>query len=168
MAWKKRKAWKGIAEAKRKLRLLPLAVKTELIDALDASGRDILKEMEPRTPFRTGKLRSGLSYAVTPRTASAATTSMRVKVGLLKTKAGRSDLFYGRILDIGFGKKFPLISRWHAKAKRRTKVFTLHMPGLTGRRFVTGRYADARQALRTNVQGVYARAIAKMPKGFDD
>lgn len=129
-----------------------------------------------RTPKKTGALQAGISDRVL-------TTSLRLQVGLLGTPSGRAKLFYGRIQDLGRKAQTVLVQRRRRvsvslgrgkiasilRTQRGRKVqedivttYRMRVPAMAGKRFVTGRYPDLRSELRTNLDGIFARSLAKI------
>lgn len=177
---RRRRPIKGIARFRRLLRRMPDTTRAELLAELDTTGRRILQAIIARAPRLSGKLRGGLSSKVLP-------TSLRLQIGLLGTPAGRAKLFYGRIQDLGRkaqvvtvqrrrrvtaaigGGKTANILRTNRSGRKETAdivaTYTMRVPAMEGKRFVTGRYPDLRTELRANLKGIFTRSLRKVGGG---
>ena len=108
---------KGAASFRRLLKQLPDSANKQLISFLTTAGAVLAQQMKsglpvlasPRPNRTPGALRDSISYKVTP-------TTLKLKVGTLNAKLGRSSLFYGHILDVGRKAK-------NVKVTRGTKVY---------------------------------------------
>lgn len=145
----------GAGRIKALLRGMPEAMRREMADAFDAGGKDMESAMKSRAPRRTGALHAGISYKVQPR-------SLTLKVGLLGTKRGRSEIFYGRIQDLGRRAQTVLVKR------RNTRPYLLRVRAMAGKRFVTGRFPELRRALREKVRGIFGRALGSISGAGSD
>ncbi len=170
---------RGKARFVRLLRRLPDAVRGELIVELRVTGRQMRQAIQARAPKKSGRLIAGITDKVLP-------TSVRLQIGLLGTKAGRSKLFYGRIQDLGRREQVVRVtrgkddSRTVAATKSRLRrrgpnkgtpigsPYTMRVRGMTAKRFVTGRYPDLRNTLRMNLRGIFQRSLARISGGSDE
>jgi hypothetical protein len=75
------------------LNRLPSSVSDEVRDLQNETGKMLLARAYARVPTKTGALRAGLGYSVTPKT-------LRLRFGILG-KAKNRKLFYGRIQEFG-------------------------------------------------------------------
>lgn len=177
---RRRRPIKGIARFRRLLRRMPDTTRGEILVELHTTGRRILQAILARTPRLSGKLRGGLSSKVLP-------TSLRLQIGLLGTPAGRARLFYGRIQDLGRKAQVVTVQRRRRvsasigggmtadilrtgrNGRKLTEdivaTYTMKVPAMAGKRFVTGRYPDLRSELRTNLKGIFARSLRKVGGG---
>lgn len=137
---------KGAGRIGKLLRAAPQTIRGEIARAMDKGGRSILAVMKARAPTRSGRLKAGLDYKVAVR-------SLRLKVGLLKTKSGRSDLFYGRIQDLGRKEQTVKVRR------ARTQPYVMRVRGAPGKRFVTGQFTELRTIMRNELRGLFNRAL---------
>lgn len=147
---------RGVASVRRLMRRMPDAVQTEIVGELHVAGRSLVPAMRARAPSRRGKLRAGISYKVFPKT-------LRLQVGMLGTRAGRSKLFYARILDLGRKAR-------SVRASRRTagggvSTYTMNVRAIRAMHFVTGFYRDLRARLRVNLKRIWDRALARVAGG---
>jgi hypothetical protein len=165
---------RGIGKVRRQMKGLPDAMAEQLRSVLKSGGRALKSAISSKAPKgRTGRLRAGIDFKVYPKT-------VRMRVGLLKTKAGRSELFYGRIQDLGrtaqtkslryrvanpkggirklAGKRVPAKSVSH---------YPMHIRAMAGKKFVTGSYPQLRQAIGASVRGIWARALDSGEGGDD-
>jgi hypothetical protein len=84
------------------LKQLPDSARAEMADVMKGVGIDLAKAMQadapvlrrPRKGRTAGALRAGISYKL-------AVKSLNLRVGLVGTKRGRSNLFYGGIVEAG-------------------------------------------------------------------
>lgn len=182
----KKQPVRGIGRTRALLRRLPDTVTGELIVELSVTGRQIRQAIRARAPEATGALRAGILDKVLPR-------SLRLQVGLLGTKRGRSKLFYGRIQDLGRKEQVVNVVRRARglaassttasgkprRRKSRAKAtegqlreigspYAMSVPAMEGKRFVTGRYPELRKTLNDNLRGIYARSIGKIAGGGDE
>lgn len=150
---------------------MPEAVSAEINEALDDTGRSIAAKMRSRAPMRRGALRAGLLHKVFPKT-------LKLQVGLLGTKAGRSKLFYARILDLGRKARSVQVSRFARGArasgagfvsggKKRGAVssYTMNVKAIKPMRFVTGSYRDLREGLTRRLKDIWDRALTSVAEG---
>jgi|GEM_PF-3537116 len=176
----RRRPIKGIARFRRLLRRMPDVTRGEIIVELHTTGRRMLQAVLARTPFGRGRLGDGLSFKVLP-------TSLRLQIGLLGTPAGRARLFYGRIQDLGRkaqvvtvqrrrrvsasigGGMTANILRTGPNGRKLTEdivsTYTMKVPAMAGKRFVTGRYPELRTELRSNLRGILTRSLRKVGGG---
>lgn len=94
----------GLAEANAFMGAIPVAARHEFADMAGKIGRDVLAAQKRDVAKRTGKLEAGLSLALL-------TEQLRVKVGLLGIKRGRSSLFYGILVETGRKAQTVLVTR---------------------------------------------------------
>lgn len=181
----KKRPLRGSGRTRKLLRRLPETVTGELIVELSVTGRLIRQAIRARTPNRSGALRAGVLDKVLPR-------SLRLQVGLLGTKRGRSNLFYGRIQDLGRSEQVVNVVRRAGGLTRSTTAsgkprmrrsrgkltkgqlrevgapYSMAVPAMPGKRFVTGRYPELRKTLNDNLRGIFARSIGKIAGGGDE
>lgn len=170
MAVRKRRV-KGAAAISKMLKQLPEAVRGELVVELHVTGREMVPLMQGRAPHRTGATRRGISYRVLPQ-------SLKLQVGLIGTKAGRSRLFYARIQDLGRKAQTVTVRRFRAGGQRlyfrRQKfgpdlqTYSMNVPSMPGKRFVTGRMTDLRRQLRSNLKNIWAKALGRFAGGSSE
>lgn len=172
-----RRRVRGLPEFRAQLRKLPQAVQAELLAKFEQIGSELVPAMQAKAPSKTGDLRKGITHKVYPKT-------LRLVVGLLGTKAGRSKLFYGRIQDLGRKAQTVVVTRlvaggraaWldrvstgKARTARKPRdlvaTYALRVPAMPGKKFVSGRYPELRQKARTELRGIYARAIGATANG---
>lgn len=94
----------NLAETYAMFGVLPDAAREQIGVELGIIGRDLLALQQVRVPKDTGSLEAGLSVAVY-------LDSLRVRVGLLGLKRGRSNLFYGLIVETGRRAQTVLVQR---------------------------------------------------------
>jgi hypothetical protein len=162
---------RGVASVRKLLRQLPDDAKNEIIVELNVSGREMLPRMQGRAPYKTGATRSGLSFKVLPK-------SLRLQIGLLGTKAGRSKLFYARIQDLGRKAQVVTVRRFRAGGQRlyfrghkfgpSVQMYPMHVPFMKGKRFVTGGMRDLRVILQRNLKNIWSQALRKFTSAGDD
>lgn len=102
---------RGLAEANSLLGALPAAARHELADEIGRIGRDVLAAQQRDVARDSGELQAGLSLQLL-------TDELRVRVGLLNTRPGRSKLYYGRFVENGRRAQTVLVTR-HLKRKVR-------------------------------------------------
>lgn len=127
-------------------------MRAEMGHVLQDAGPRLARQMQGRAPRRTGALQAGIKWKVLPKT-------LKLQVGLLGTKAGRSKLFYGRIME--FGRKAQVVT---IKSGKR-KGGVVNVSALKGLRFVTGAMPDLRREMRSKLQGVWDRVLRKSAAG---
>jgi len=142
----------GGQQIKAILRGMPKAFREEMADVFARGGQALKYLMQRRAPTRSGALRAGIDFKVSPR-------SLNLKVGLLKTKAGRSTLFYGRIQDLGRKAQVVRVRRAN------TAPYEMRVRAMPGKKFVTGQMTGLRQAIRDRTRGIFARALARLSNG---
>jgi len=171
---------KGIGRFRKFLRRMPDTVRAELLAELHSTGRRMLQAVRSRTPRKFGALREGISSKVLP-------TSLRLQIGLLGTPKGRAKLFYGRIQDLGRkaqvvtvqrrkrvrdgigGGKTAMTLRTNKAGRKMTEdivaTYTMKVPAMPAKRFVTGRLPDLRGELRDNLKGLFTRSLNRIGGG---
>ena len=166
-----RSNWTGLPKVRRLMRQLPDAMKAELREVLERTGRNIAAVMRARAPRKTGALQGGLIYRVM--------ASMKLRVGLLGTKRGRAKLFYGRIQDLGRKGQTVTVHRrkvgvnnglsgGRKKAGDIASVYRLRVKPMAPKRFVTGRMPDLRSLLSKDLKAVWSRALTRIAGGGRD
>lgn len=117
------------------LKRLPESVTEEVRALQNDTGRMLLSRAYARVPSKTGALKAGLGYSVTPKT-------LRLRFGILG-KAKNRKLFYGRIQEFGRKAKTVIVNRSGRGVR------------LSGNRF-------KRQALERGVRGFYRLRVRPM------
>ena len=155
---------RGATTVRSMLRRLPEDVRHEMIVELNVSGRDMLGLMRGRAPQRTGATRRGLSFRVFPKT-------LKLMVGLISTKAGRSRLFYARIQDLGRKAQIVTARRFRAGGQRiifrgkkfgpAVQTYTINVPAMPGKKFITGRMPELRRILQRNLKNIWQRSLSR-------
>jgi hypothetical protein len=161
---------RGAGRFRRTLKALPDAVSQEIVVELNVTGRTVRSLMQAKAPKKSGRLAAAITYRVLPK-------SLRMQVGLIGSQKERNDLFYGRIQDLG--RKAQVV-----QARRRVgtfadpqnrgaprsilKTYTMRVSAMAPKRFITGRYADMRSALNTNLRGIWTRALSAAAAGGGD
>lgn len=84
----------GLAESASLLGAIPDAAREQMGVELGLIGRDVLNLQRAAVPIRSGDLRGGLTLKLL-------IDALRVRVGLLDLKKGRSPLYYGRFVNYG-------------------------------------------------------------------
>lgn len=144
----------GADEFAALLRRKPLELRRELMPVLEGEvGPKIKGAMQAKAPKRTGALRAGIDFKGYPAT-------LRVEIGLLTTSRGRSDLFYGRIQDLGRVESF-WAGRYKLKGGGYSKDVFRKTPAMAGKRFITGRHTEARRESRASIQAVVGRVLGQ-------
>lgn len=146
---------RGAQAFRRRLKRLPDAVSTEIVDVLDDGGQKVRAAMQARARRRTGALIAGVKYKVLPKT-------LRMQVGLLGTKKGRAKLFYGFILDKGRKAQTVTIKRG-PRAGHSMKIRARQ-----GDYFVSGRYRELRDMINRRANLVFDRALRRVADGGRD
>lgn len=150
----KRRPVKGAASVRRVMRALPDAARDELLEVLESGSVEIQRLVIAKTPTKSGALRKGVKRRVLKKT-------MRMQVGLLGTKRGRSKLFYGRIQDLGRKAQTVSVTRGRAKGK----AYLMRVRAMKGKKFVTGSYPDARKSITQRLRGIWDRVLRKASAG---
>lgn len=160
---------RGAGRFRRTLKALPDAVAQEIVVELNVTGRTVRSLMQAKAPKKSGRLAAAITYRVLPK-------SLRMQVGLIGSQKERNDLFYGRIQDLG--RKAQVV-----QARRRVgtladprngsvrsvlKTYRMRVRAMAPKRFITGRYADMRSTLKTNLQGIWTRALSTAAAGGSD
>ncbi|MDF0489206.1 hypothetical protein PX554_13780 [Sphingomonas sp. H39-1-10] len=146
---------KGRRQFRRIVQQMPDAAREEVIEAFGRAGLRAQAAMRARAKHKTGTLQQGVKYKVLPKT-------LRLQVGLLGTKRGRSKLFYGFVLDKGRKAQTVTISR----GKRTGK--TMKVRQIVGDHFVSGRYPDLRDSVIREVKPLFNRILARIGGGGND
>lgn len=169
-----RQPLKGRGRIKRLMRQLPDAVRGEIVVELNVTGRQMRNAVLAKTPRRPGggSLVAGIRMKVLP-------ASLRLQIGLIGNKREREGLFYGRIQDLGRKAQIVTVNRykrggraadmatprgWNGqnmvfKASKFTTTYQMRVRAMPGKHFITGRQPELRKTLRTNLQGIFGRAI---------
>lgn len=155
---------RGAESVSKLLRRLPDDVAQQLIVELNVSGRDMAGRMQQRAPSKTGATRAGISFKVFPKT-------LKLQVGLLGTKRGRSKLFYARIQDLGRKAQTVTVRRFRAGGQRlyfrgkkfgpSVQMYPMKVPFMRGRKFVTGGMRDLRVILQKNLKNIWSKSLAR-------
>lgn len=163
MAGYKRRV-RGATSISKLLKQLPDDIRHEMIVELNLSGREMAGIMQGRAPHRTGAIRRGISFKVLPQ-------SLKLQVGLLGTKAGRSKLFYARIQDLGRRAQTVSVRRFRAGGQRiyfrgkkfgpAVQTYQMNVRGRQGLHFVTGRMTDLRRILQANLKNIWTKALGR-------
>lgn len=98
----------ALADAYAMVDALPEAARDELGVELAIIGREVLAEQKRLVPKDTGRLEAGLGLQLV-------LDRLRVKIGLLNVRAGRSKLFYGRIVQFGRHAQTVMVTRHLAR-----------------------------------------------------
>ncbi|QCI92312.1 HK97 gp10 family phage protein [Novosphingobium sp. EMRT-2] len=168
------RGFRGIGKVRRMMRDLPENFRRQMVSVLNSGGRALQSSMRAKAPRRTGATREGITYKVSERT-------MKLRVGLLGTRAGRSKLFYARIQDLG--RKAQVAKRryvvavprngYRRYAGKRTrdlgrKYHPVNVRAMAGKHFVTGSFPVLRQYIGTAVRGIWSRALRSIASGGND
>lgn len=155
----------GASTIRQMLRRLPDEAKAGLLTELHRGGRDMQKRMQGRAPYRTGATRAGISYRVYPKT-------LRMIVGLISTKRGRSRLFYARIQDLGRKAQTVTVRRFRAGGQRLmfrgqkfgpdVQTYQMNVRAMRPKRFITGGMPDLRKILGSNLRSLWTRALGRI------
>jgi Bacteriophage HK97-gp10, putative tail-component len=94
----------GLDEGLELFDRLQNGARLQLQDLLKAIGREGAKQQKAAAPERTGALREGITF-------EALIDKLRVRIGLLNTKRGKSKLFYGRIVNFGRRQQTVVVQR---------------------------------------------------------
>lgn len=134
---------------------MPDAVQGQLRSELDDGGRIFRAAMQARAPKATGAVRAGLSHRILPKT-------LRLKIGYVggKRQIEREGLFYARIQDLGRKAQVVKITRGPRKGR------SMRIRAMPGKRFVTGRYPEARVAFGRRLLKAYERGVAIAMRGM--
>lgn len=137
----------GLAAADQLLGRLEGHTRDELGVELATVGRDLLAIQRADVAKDTGALQAGLSLALVVQ-------DLRLRVGLLGTKRGRSKLFYGRVVEFGRVAQTVLVTR---TARRAAKV------ALGGKR---GSRGERKQQVAAKSYRLRVKALAPRPYIF--
>lgn len=153
---------RGAQSVKRLLNRLPDSVRNQVIVEFNVSGREMAPRMQGRAPMKTGATRRGISFKVFPKT-------LKLQVGLLGTKAGRSKLFYARIQDLGRKAQTVTARRFRAGGQRlyfrgakfgpSVQTYAMNVRAMAGKKFVTGGMRDLRVILQRNLKNIWQNAL---------
>ena len=161
------KGLRGIGRVRRIMRGLPGTFAGEFIVSLNLAGRKLQTAMRARAPERTGATKQGITYRVFPQ-------SLRMRVGLLGTKAGRSKLFYAQIQDLGrkeglarraYPAKMPKAGRRKFAGKyveNAGRAYVVRVRAMAPKRFVTGRFPDLRRSISEEMKDIFSRALRRI------
>lgn len=169
---------KGARAFRQRLKKLPDAVSTEIVDVLNDGGQKIRAAMQARARRRTGQLAAGVKFKVLPKT-------LRLQVGLLGTPRGRAKLFYGFILDKGRKAQTVTVTRYKRGARAKdtgrfalgsngqksshlVSVYQLRVRARKGDYFVSGRYRELRELIHRRANLVFDRALKRIGGGSRD
>lgn len=163
---------RGAKRFRRTLKALPAAISGEIVVELNVTGRELRSLMQAKAPKKSGKLAAGITYRVLPK-------SLRMQVGLIGSQKERNDLFYGRIQDLGRKAQVVRATRRNGtfahsynrngtRAKTLASTYALRVGAMAPKRFITGRYADLRSSLNTNLRGIWTRALSVAAAGGGD
>lgn len=144
--------FKGGKRFKRIMQQLPDEARRDLVEAFGRAGRRAQAAMRARAKRKTGNLQQGIKYLVRPKT-------LRLQVGLLGTKRGRSKLFYGFVLDKGRAAQTVKITRGPRAGA------TMRIRKLQGDRFVSGEYPDLRDSINREVKPLFNRILSRLSQG---
>ncbi|TCP33272.1 hypothetical protein [Sphingomonas sp. BK235] len=145
----------GSKAFRRIMQQLPDEARSDLVASFDRAGRRTQAAVQARAKRKTGALRQGVKYVVRPKT-------LRLQVGLLGTKRGRSKLFYGFVLDKGRKAQTVRIARGP-----RTGA-SMKVRAIAGDRFVSGQYRDLRDSVTREVKPMLNRILARLARGGAD
>lgn len=146
---------KGHRQFRRVVQQMPDAAREEIVEAFGRAGLRAQAAMRARAKHKTGALQQGVKYKVLPK-------SLRLQVGLLGTKRGRSKLFYGFVLDKGREAQTVTISRGKRAGKK------MKVSQIIGDRFVSGEYPDLRDSVVREVKPLFNRILARIGGGSND
>ncbi|HEX7852321.1 MAG TPA: HK97 gp10 family phage protein [Sphingobium sp.] len=146
---------KGGARIRQILRGMPSAFRQEMVDVLDKGGQDLVPQMQAKAPSRTGATREAIKYKVFPQ-------SMKLNVGLIGLKKGRSNLFYARIQDLGRKAQVVTIRRGPLAGK------PMNIRAMAAKHFVTGSFPELRETINSGLKGIFARALKRVSGGAGD
>lgn len=146
----------GGASIRRLFRSLPDAARDEIATVLDDGSREIERQMVARAPRRTGALQAGIKRRLRRN-------SLSVSIGITGTKAEKRKLFYARILDLG--RKGQTVTANRRSTGGGTSRYTMRVRAIGAKRFVTGRYSDARAVLNSRLKGVWDRILRRVAGG---
>ncbi|GAA4218636.1 hypothetical protein GCM10022253_19470 [Sphingomonas endophytica] len=144
--------FKGGKRFRRILQQLPDEARRDLVEAFGRAGRRAQAAMRARAKHKTGTLQQGIKYRVSP-------TTLRLQVGLLGTKRGRSKLFYGFVLDKGRKAQTVRITRGPRAGA------SMKIRALPGDHFVSGEYPDLRDGINREVRPLFNRILTRLSQG---
>jgi hypothetical protein len=174
-----RSVLRGSKAFRRLLKQLPEEMRVEMAHVLEDVGPKLARQMQARTPRKTGALQAGIKWKVLRAT-------LRLQVGLLGSKRGRAKLFYGYILNFGrkaqvaFGMRRAqrmTVREALAKGKSRKSVkaagaslgYPINVKAIAAQHFVTGAYPDLRRMTTARLKDSWARSLARIAaRGGDD
>lgn len=157
---------RGVGRFRRTMKALPAAVSQEIVVELNVTGREVRSLMQAKAPKNTGRLAAAITYRVLPK-------SLRMQVGLIGPQKERNDLFYGRIQDLGRKAQVVQARRrvgsfadpHNGSIRSRLTTYPMQVSAMAPKRFITGRYADMRNSLKTNLRGIWTRALGVAASG---
>jgi len=143
----------GQEDVRKILRGLPDASRDEIVSTLEASADEIRPIMVERAPRRSGDLQSGILSRVNRQ-------SMTARIGLIGPPKQRRSLFYGRILDLGRRAQDRWVTRRMPSGNR--SRYLMRISAIAPKKFVTGRFPEARATLQDKLRGVWGRILARI------
>ena len=146
-------SFRGGKSAKRLVKNIPEAMRSEMVASLDEGGNELLAAMRGRTPVgKTGKLREGIQKKVYPKT-------LRLRVGLFAPVRRRLGLFYAHILE--YGRKAQTVT-----IKRGPRAgAAMHVGAIAAKHFIGGPLGAPRAVFRRKLKGVWDRVLNKAASG---
>lgn len=149
--------------AKRVLKTFPDRLQNEIAGELNDGGQALARAMQARAPKKTGATIRGISFRVLAKT-------LRLRVGLIGTPRGRAKLFYARIQDLGRRAQVVRVERRkrgipkHLSRGRKIAAdiagtYTMKVPAMAPKRFVTGRFTNVRRIMRGRLLRAFDRAM---------
>lgn len=147
---------KGAKSIRRIMRAVPDTMSAELVHVLNDTGPKMARQMQARTPRRTGALAAGIKWKVMPKT-------LKMQVGLLGTKRGRAKLFYGFILN--YGRKAKTVRAKRRNASGSVSVYPLRVRAYPAQHFVTGAMPDLRRMMQERLRAVWDKVLTKAATG---
>lgn len=160
---------KGVASVRRLLRRIPDQMRQELGAAMQEAGPVLAQRQKSNAPTLTGATRDAIGWKFYPAT-------LRLVVGIIGKQANRK-LFYARILDLGRRGQTVRVRRavggsghmGDAGYFRKAYVtYSLRVKPIAAKRFVTGKMPDLRQELRTRLNGIWDRVLARVSGGGNE
>lgn len=173
MARRRKIDFRQMREVTAQLRAMPKHLREEMYQVLEEVGISIKAKMKAKAPVKTGALKEGIDHRASRKT-------LTLRVGLLNTKRGRANLFYGRIQDLGRREQVVIVRKLKVSARAKwvdriakgqasslrkpddlvKNPYPMRVKASPGKHFITGRFTDLRNEARTEIHGIYARATA--------